>query len=134
MLRSQEGKMTYYVFFQLIIIRHKGHIICDYKKQLHWLPVPARIQFKLMATTWKAINEQAPKYIQQPIHRKPQTNFNLKSSSTLLLSEPVSHTGTSAPMLHSLNTHIYIKGTHAMPVIYEFCSVRTNMIIGSNNC
>ena len=54
-----------------------------------------------------------------------QQEFNI-----LLLST----TGTSAPMLHSLYTHVYIKGTHAMIVIYEFCRLRTNMIIGSNNC
>ena len=35
------------------------------RKQQHWLPIPATIQFKLMTTTWKAINDQAPKYIQQ---------------------------------------------------------------------
>ena len=29
------------------------------KKQLHWLPIPARIQFKLMTTTWKAIKLQS---------------------------------------------------------------------------
>ena len=33
------------------------------RKQQHWLPIPATIQFKLMTTTWKAINDQAPKYV-----------------------------------------------------------------------
>ena len=43
--------------------------------------------FKLMATTWKAINNQASKYIQQLLQRKPQLNHNLRSNSKLLLSE-----------------------------------------------
>ena len=36
------------------------------------------------------INEQAPKYIQQLLHRIPQLNHNLRSSSKTLLSEPTS--------------------------------------------
>ena len=43
-----------------------------------------------MATAWKAMNDQAPKYIQQLLRRKPQPNHNLRSSSKLLLSEPAS--------------------------------------------
>ena len=62
----------------------------DYRKQLHWLPIPARILFKLIRTTWKAIHGQAPKYIQQLLQRKPQQNHNLRSRGKLLLSEPIS--------------------------------------------
>ena len=43
-----------------------------------------------MATTWKELNDQAPKYIQQLLHRKPQQNHSLRSNSKRLLSEPVS--------------------------------------------
>ena len=43
-----------------------------------------------MATTKKAINGQSPEYIQQLIQKKPQLNHNLRSSSKLMLSEPVS--------------------------------------------
>ena len=43
-----------------------------------------------MATKWKAINDQAPNYIQQLLYRKPQLNHYLRSSNKLLLSEPVS--------------------------------------------
>ena len=64
--------------------------VSEYRKQLHWLPISARIQFKLMTTTWKALNDQAPKYIEQLLHRKPQQNHNLRSNSKQLLSEPVS--------------------------------------------
>ena len=40
-----------------------------------------------MTTTWKAMNDQAPKYIKQLLHKKPQQNYNLRSSSKKLLSE-----------------------------------------------
>ena len=43
-----------------------------------------------MTTTWKAVNDQAPKYIQQLLQRKSQENDNRKSSNKLLLFEPVS--------------------------------------------
>ena len=43
-----------------------------------------------MTITWKAINDQAPKYIQQLLQRKPQLNHNMRSSSKTLLSEPIS--------------------------------------------
>ena len=62
----------------------------EYRKPLHWLCVGARIQFKLMTTTWKAINDQAPRYIQQLLHRKPKQNHNLRSNSKILLQEPIS--------------------------------------------
>ena len=68
----------------------KHDCVSDYRKQLHWLPIPARIQFKLMATTWKALNDQAPKYIKQLLHKKPQQKHNLRSNSKPQLSEPVS--------------------------------------------
>ena len=68
----------------------KHDSVREYRKQLHWLPISARIQFKLMATTWKALNDQAPKYIQQLLHRKPQQNHSLRSNGKQLLSEPVS--------------------------------------------
>ena len=58
------------------------------RQRLHWLPIPARIQFKVMLTTWKAINNQAPKYIQQLIQIRPQQNHNLRSNNKLLLTKP----------------------------------------------
>ena len=70
---------------RLIEKLRKHDSVRDHMKQLHWLPIPARIQFKLLTTTWKAVNDQAPKYIQQLLHRKPQQNHNLRSNNKLLL-------------------------------------------------
>ena len=42
-----------------------------------------------MTTTWKAINDQAPKYIQQLLHKKPKQKYDLRSSSKKLLNEQV---------------------------------------------
>ena len=43
-----------------------------------------------MATAWKALNDQAPKYIEQLLHRKPQQNHDLRSNRKKLLQEPIS--------------------------------------------
>ena len=43
-----------------------------------------------MTTAWKAMNDQAPKYIQQLLHRKSQQNYDLRSSSKILLSKQLS--------------------------------------------
>ena len=75
---------------RLIEKLRKHDSVRDHMKQLHWLPIPARIQFKLLTTTWKAINDQAPKYIQQLLRRKPQQIHNLRSNNKFLLDEPSS--------------------------------------------
>ena len=43
--------------FDLLRNCKKHDSVSEYRKQLLWLPVTARIQFKLMTTTWKAIND-----------------------------------------------------------------------------
>ena len=43
-----------------------------------------------MTTTWKAMNGQAPKYIQQLLRRKPQQKHNLRSNNKKLLQEQIS--------------------------------------------
>ena len=58
------------------------------RQQLHWLPIPARIHFKLMMTTWKAINKQAPIYIQELIKVRQQQNHNLRSNNKVMLESP----------------------------------------------
>ena len=58
------------------------------RQQLHWLPIQARIHFKLLMTTWKAIKKQAPKYIQQLIKVRQQQNHNLRSNNKVMLESP----------------------------------------------
>ena len=35
---------------------------------LHWLPIPQRIEFKLLLLTFKALNGLAPSYLQELVH------------------------------------------------------------------
>jgi hypothetical protein len=61
--------------------------ITNYRKALHWLPIEARIQFKILATTWKTLNKEAPDYLQNLLETKPQ-NRTLRSSEKWLLRVP----------------------------------------------
>ena len=54
---------------------------------LHWLPIKARIQFKILLITFKAIHGLAPKYLCDLLIFKSSL-YNLRSSGSILLSMP----------------------------------------------
>ena len=54
------------------------------RKNLHWLPIHARIKYKLLTTTWKILNCQAPGYLESLIKLKNSAR-NLRSSNTKML-------------------------------------------------
>ena len=56
-------------------------------KQLHWLPVSQRIDYKILLLTFKALNGQAPSYITELLKPYVPTR-NLRSSSKNLLKVP----------------------------------------------
>ena len=56
-------------------------------KQLHWLPVSQRIDYKILFLTYKALNGQAPIYITELLEPYVPTR-NLRSSSKNLLKVP----------------------------------------------
>ena len=62
-------------------------------RELHWLPVEYRIQFKLLVHTYRALNAQAPIYITDLLQwHKPARS--LKSEQALLLNIPRTRTAT----------------------------------------
>ena len=83
-------------------------------KELHWLPIQSRIEYKIMMNTFKALHAQAPAYIGEAIHvyepKRP-----LRSQSELSLTVPRMRTVTygercfskAAPSLwNALPSHI----------------------------
>ena len=46
--------------------------------ELHWLPVPARIHFKLLLLAFKAIHGLAPAYISNLLVIKRKSSYNLR--------------------------------------------------------
>uniref|UniRef100_A0A8P4G516 Reverse transcriptase domain-containing protein n=1 Tax=Dicentrarchus labrax TaxID=13489 RepID=A0A8P4G516_DICLA len=56
-------------------------------QNLHWLPVPQRIQFKILLLTHKALHNQAPSYLTDLLHRHNPSR-SLRSSEANLLTPP----------------------------------------------
>ena len=56
--------------------------------ELHWLPVPARIHFKILLLAFKAIHGLAPAYIGNLLVIKRKSSYNLRSNSGILLEPP----------------------------------------------
>ena len=57
-------------------------------KQLHWLPVKARIKHKLLTLTFKAVYGQAPSYLSELISCRPTLLPGLRSNHSVLLTVP----------------------------------------------
>ena len=62
-------------------------------KQLHWLPIEYRIQFKVLLYVYKALNGCAPGYLSDLIEQYSPPRL-LRSDSQLLLCVPKSRTKT----------------------------------------
>ena len=67
--------------------------ITPYLKQLHWLPVRSRLQYKLLLLVHKALNGLAPPYILELLKLYVSAR-NLRSSSGNLLKLPSTKTVT----------------------------------------
>ena len=52
-------------------------------RQLHWLPVVKRIQFKILLLTFKAIHGLSPPYISELITVKPKSTYGLCSNNSI---------------------------------------------------
>ena len=62
--------------------------ICLVLTELHWLPVKARIEHKLLTLTFKAVHGQGPSYLSELISRRPTPRPGLRSNHSLLLTVP----------------------------------------------
>ena len=67
--------------------------ITETRKQLHWLPIQARIEFKIIKFTWQCLNNMAPDYLKNKIEIK-QTIRPLRDNDKLLLVEPQTNLAT----------------------------------------
>jgi len=57
-------------------------------RQLHWLPVKYRIQFKVILIVYKALHNMAPKYIKDMLVTKTTGPYRLRSDSAIMLRVP----------------------------------------------
>ena len=93
--------------------------ITHIRKALHWLPVQARINFKILVLTWKALHGLAPRYLSELLKYKSNVR-RLRSSGKMLLEVPRTKLVTcgdrtfrkAAPTLwNSLPAHLHEKVT-----------------------
>ena len=68
-------------------LKKRDSVTC-HRKNLHWLPIPARIEFKILMNTWKALNGQSPEYIKTLLQEKEPIG-SLRSNDKLLLSTQI---------------------------------------------
>ena len=57
-------------------------------KELHWLPVQQRIEFKILLLTYKALNNMALSYITSMFTMQAQERYSLRSNASLKLKIP----------------------------------------------
>ena len=77
-------------------------------RQLHWLPVVKRIQFKILPLTFKAIHGLSPPYISELITVKPKSTYGLRSNISTLLLPP------TQKMLPTLGARSFAAATPAL--------------------
>ena len=60
-------------------------------RELHWLPIRSRVNFKLLLITFKAIHGLAPAYLSDMLHIK-STAYSLRSTESFQLAAPTVRT------------------------------------------
>ena len=72
---------------RLIEKKSRSDHITLHRKNLHWLPVQARIEYKILVTTWKSLNGLAPTYLTDLLKRS-DTNYQLRNHDCTTLDVP----------------------------------------------
>ena len=75
-----------------LLPRRSPDSITPILKQLHWLPLPYRIKYKLYLTIHKTIHHNSPDYLASLLHlHTPITQLQIRSSNTFILTTPHLH-------------------------------------------
>ena len=83
---------------KVILRRRKRDSATRCLKELHWLPVHLRIEYKICVTVFKCIHNQAPKYLQDMIQTRATTSIRITRSTSdqTLLVVPATRKKTQA--------------------------------------
>jgi len=83
---------------RLVVRAKKNDHITPILKRLHWLPVRARIDFKILLITYKALNNLAPDYIKElVVEYKPGRSLRSSAQNLLVIPPTKTKTGDSFP-------------------------------------
>ena len=65
---------------KLVLNKQKSDRVTESRKFLHWLPIAARMKFKILVLVYKCFRGDAPEYIQNLLTKKPELEEGLRSS------------------------------------------------------
>ena len=97
---------------KLVLNKGKYDSVTESMKELHWLPVEARIRYKLLTLVHKSIHGNVPQYLQILLTIVPVRRTLRSSSSSNLLVIPRTKSKTFAPRSFSVSGPVY---WNAMP-------------------
>ena len=60
----------------------RNHHITPTLRQLHWLPIPQRITFKIAFITFKTLHHKQPAYLAELLTPRHDTSHNTRSSDS----------------------------------------------------
>ena len=95
--------------------------------ELHWLPVPARIHFKILLLAFKAIHGLAPAYISNLLVIKRKSSYNLRSNSGILLEPPRRWVNVHFRQLHCIYGMSY-HYNYAILDLYKFLRIQLRLL------
>ena len=81
---------------RMVLNKHQSHSATECLKQLHWLPIKSRIDYKVLTIVFKCKHGMAPKYLQDLLEAKEQLRQGLKSNNKQLHKVPTTARKTFA--------------------------------------
>ena len=81
---------------KITLLKSREDSATEARKELHWLPIEQRIQYKVCLTVHKCRNDEAPKYLQELLMEKKDTGYNTRQSDDELLETPTTQRSTFA--------------------------------------
>ena len=74
----------------------KSEHITPHRKNLHWLPIKARIEYKILTTTWNSLNNHAPDYLTNLLN-VTTPHYGLRNHGSTILMVPNYHNNKYGP-------------------------------------
>ena len=79
---------------RLVLKKHRRTHSAPLLKELHWLPVDKRIQFRTLVHSFKSLHNLSPHYISCLLSTRDSSAYFLRSSTTICLQTPKTRTLT----------------------------------------
>ena len=113
---------------RLTLRRGKMDSITECLKELHWLPIKQRIQYKILTLTHKCVNKIGPKYLQDLIRLRPPTRGGLRSNKEMkLLVRPLTKCKTFADRSFSVGSPVLWNALPATMRSLSFLDLRKSL-------